>query len=691
MELKSIFKMVKTNRYTQDGRDEIAKLQAEEVEDVKYKTGDISQKTGLQKQPDGSWAPPKGGNKGINSNGVIAQQRMKREDEHIAQARKDAEHRYQQKLGDDTEQMAEEYVNKTPPEQIEKYIKALRTPFSREHDSFNDPERLAKALSNALAKKKETESKPAAMPKLTERADKYVFNDLDNMSDEDKVFKALNAELDEAFGDRDGYPGNVETWANDWLDHAMYEGGIGFKKSHASNEPDAAISGDDVMRIVEENPERWSRIIGNAKKFYSGKGTSTNFESDEAYPIKLLGGKTVKGSEWTKGRSKRDYPLTGRDSAPRELTGDCKIKIRPETQDKVYQIGEISQKTGLQKTANGWRPPQETKFGKVKQNKEGQWGVQVKQGKGSDFLKHKSEAEAKRALSNYTAGYNTTERSKEDPHSDKARQAKQWRKEDEKAVKARRAEGRAAHAAQFQKKGSNIPAGVPSFSGMESGDYDNKLRAEGWETSGWEGNAMHSSAIFKKGDRTIRVVEGQPGKISHVEEIKPKTEATPQQKTWANNMLDKFRNDRIEDYIKTLRTPGSAEGQKYDNPEQYAAVLEKAYKQKKEKNAGWMKKINSEYGDVINKNPKLKDWIENGRAPRLVVPGEGTYIGEAASERFMDLSRENRNKIQSEKKPFKYETMEIGEGEARDLILPYLEQDAAPRELTGDTRIRVKK
>ncbi len=59
MELKSIFQMTKTDRYTQDGRDELAKLQ--ETEDVKYKTGDISQKTGLQKQPDGSWAPPKHG------------------------------------------------------------------------------------------------------------------------------------------------------------------------------------------------------------------------------------------------------------------------------------------------------------------------------------------------------------------------------------------------------------------------------------------------------------------------------------------------------------------------------------------------------------------------------------------------------------------------------------------------------
>ena len=61
MELKNIFEMTKTDRYTQDGRDELAKLQ--ETEDVKYKTGDISQKTGLQKQPDGSWAPPKEGGK----------------------------------------------------------------------------------------------------------------------------------------------------------------------------------------------------------------------------------------------------------------------------------------------------------------------------------------------------------------------------------------------------------------------------------------------------------------------------------------------------------------------------------------------------------------------------------------------------------------------------------------------------
>lgn len=58
MALKDLLKATTYDRYTQDGRD---KLNEALAEDVKYKTGDISQKTGLQKQPDGSWAPPKKG------------------------------------------------------------------------------------------------------------------------------------------------------------------------------------------------------------------------------------------------------------------------------------------------------------------------------------------------------------------------------------------------------------------------------------------------------------------------------------------------------------------------------------------------------------------------------------------------------------------------------------------------------
>lgn len=60
MALKNLFDMVKADRYTQDGRDELIKAQEKETEDKVYQIGEISQKTGLQKTANG-WVKPKGG------------------------------------------------------------------------------------------------------------------------------------------------------------------------------------------------------------------------------------------------------------------------------------------------------------------------------------------------------------------------------------------------------------------------------------------------------------------------------------------------------------------------------------------------------------------------------------------------------------------------------------------------------
>ncbi len=132
-------------------------------------------------------------------------------------------------------------------------------------------------------------------------------------------------------------------------------------------------------------------------------------------------------------------------------------KAKKEIEDarRFYKPGEISEKTGLQKQSNGtWAPPKETQFGKVQQNKEGQWGVQTKLGKGSEFIKHKDEKEAKRALANYTAGYNRTGRNKEDPHSNEKRYLKHLNKETEQISKKYGAGRRAEHAAHFQNSGA---------------------------------------------------------------------------------------------------------------------------------------------------------------------------------------------------------------------------------------------
>lgn len=61
MGLQNIFDMIKAERYTQDGREEIIKAQ-KETEDARrtYKNGEISEKTGLMKTANG-WVKPRSG------------------------------------------------------------------------------------------------------------------------------------------------------------------------------------------------------------------------------------------------------------------------------------------------------------------------------------------------------------------------------------------------------------------------------------------------------------------------------------------------------------------------------------------------------------------------------------------------------------------------------------------------------
>lgn len=91
--IKNIFEMAKADKYTADGREEIIKAKEAETEDVKYNPGDISKATGLQKQPDGSWAPPKNKEIGNVGNFEKKQQEAKKAkaEEALRQQRKEGE------------------------------------------------------------------------------------------------------------------------------------------------------------------------------------------------------------------------------------------------------------------------------------------------------------------------------------------------------------------------------------------------------------------------------------------------------------------------------------------------------------------------------------------------------------------------------------------------------------------------
>lgn len=395
MALKNLFDMVKADRYTADGREELIKAQEAETEDKVYQIGEISQKTGLQKTANG-WVKPKNG-KQPGAKKQNAPTGSKKIDYQVTEKGgkfyatghqfSDGSQLHAGPFGSEKE--LHEFMNGSPykstaeskpgtkkeePKNVHgaevdkiyerqlKRIKELKAKGFTDEQIDND--KIIKQTKEDMKNVgKKPENKPAAQEvKLGGGADTYYFEDPDNMSNEDKVFKSLGIELAETFGDHDGDPGNVETWANAWLDNTQNEGGLGIK-SKKTRQPAAPVPAEEVMKIVEENPARWNRIIGNAKKFYEGKGNSTDFESDEHYPIKLVGGKTKPSAQYyAEGkRNKKNNPLTGSDSAP----------SLSEIVDRVYNIGEISEKTGLQKTANGWRPVKKGAAGKTSRaNKE---------------------------------------------------------------------------------------------------------------------------------------------------------------------------------------------------------------------------------------------------------------------------------------------------------------------------------
>lgn len=317
-----------------------------------------------------------------------------------------------------------------------------------------------------------------------------------------------------------------------------------------------------------------------------------------------------------------------------------------ETEDtrRTYQIGEISETTGMQKTANGWRPPKETKFGKVQQNKEGQWGVQTKQGKGSDFLKHKSEKEASRALANYTAGYNTTERSKQDPHSDEARQVKQWRKEDERAAKARRAEGRTKHAAQFLGLEAGPDTGA-KLSHKDHIDLANEVKANG---DNWTAEEIAKEWNLTKGD-----AEAVKKEIDNAS--KPAAESKPAEGRNFREAMEREPKSSY-DFAKTVEhsIPMSS-GDK--------EVLGRVKDFMEEEGTDYKDALKSVAAGLVNGNKLHGDWYPEKEQSLLKIA------------KAVGMDNEVKSYVKTMAKGYDFGYSE----------------DSAPRVLTGDTKIHVRK
>lgn len=290
MALNDIFTMIKADKYTQDGREELIKAQQAETEDKTYKPGEISETTGKQKQPDGSWKFPKqAGGKNAKKkefNGVKINK--KAEEQSKREGRTDI-----LPSGINTD----DYSDKQLKEYADGLKEALTTQNNFTEETRASTEKELKAVETVLATR--NASKPAAKPTTEELS---TFKDIVR-----EYKKNPNKQTEQIMNEAKSHLMKNRGMTPEQL------GKIGRDVMAESKSPEFKIQG-----MTKEQYIPWAM---EAYKIPEWQAKSNWAHSEEQHKNKM------KEKEYDGIPSYDDSdPL--RDSAPRVLTGDCKIRIR---------------------------------------------------------------------------------------------------------------------------------------------------------------------------------------------------------------------------------------------------------------------------------------------------------------------------------------------------------------------------
>lgn len=303
MSLQNIFQMVKADKYTADGREELIKAWNEEVEDRVYKIGEISEKTGLQKTANGWVKPKQGGNgalKEVDAKAYnkavknISSERLqeafnKREGKQLTPEAKAKHEIIKAELAKRSGGSAKFDEYGLPS----KETIAMKDKFLKENN-VADPSKLSNAEFNSLAEK--LDKKLGIGNK--ERAQELLVAEAEKSDAESNPAETKNVPSQEDLlakkrkWDTEGGPSNETERA----EYDKLRSQIKYKL------PDEKSSfGTDVSRmkkLKQQDPREFSIQL---EKLHS------------KYP----------GDKW-----QNLYNKATSDSAPRVLTGDCKIRVR---------------------------------------------------------------------------------------------------------------------------------------------------------------------------------------------------------------------------------------------------------------------------------------------------------------------------------------------------------------------------
>ena len=357
-----------------------------------------------------------------------------------------------------------------------------------------------------------------------------------------------------------------------------------------------------------------------------------------------------------------------------------------ETEDKVYQIGEISQKTGLQKTANGWiKPKNEKQPGKT--DKPNPNGVVAQQ-------KQKLEAEK----------YEAARRDAQAPSKKTEVNTPGLRKDVQEAIKRSTPEEIKAYIKELRTPGSRMSRYFdnPDLLANVYEDELNKMTeskpAAGKITSRADKEAAIRKDLGLRGENDLdRFTDEQ------IESMYQKTQKTPEQqkadfdKSKIGQAVNKGRQEFAAEKTrqKELASKTNAIGLPKENKTAESKPTSTATEKKSASTQefikiptarGYAKVPKEAYSKYANNkaNVRLSDYIGRKMA--------GKPSNE--SNKFYDFVQKKIYESGEDPKPY------LGQGGysyPQSLIDMYYDEweskttDAAPRQLTGDTRIRVRK
>ena len=314
MELKDLLKATKVDRYTQDGRDELNNALQADVEDTTYKIGDISQKTGLQKTANG-WVKPKGGAK--------AKKSAKPESKGPRQKEENPAEKMNQSEGQEAileQQKAKAGQPRNPDFDLSQAGLGEKKTWQ---------EKQVEKLNKKIEQKK-SESKPDGADRLDEiggeikgnlGAAKYYFDKAQSFYPTDPSYKTYMLKAKEyndmAKNQADDYGFDFEEMHNSGITTAVNN------YAKEQSEP-AAESEGNKKPAVEPTDEEYDIFKQIVREFRKSPNKKNEQIMNEAKSFLMKKGMTPEQL----GKIAREVMAEPKDAAPRQLTGDTRIKVR---------------------------------------------------------------------------------------------------------------------------------------------------------------------------------------------------------------------------------------------------------------------------------------------------------------------------------------------------------------------------